>query len=58
MALNTCKMWSNGIKIAFFHKITKNCAAAGSFTPRPPLVIRLSYTISLNTSLNLDVFTF
>ena len=36
MALNTYKMSSNGIKIAFFfQKITKNPAAAGAFAPRP-----------------------
>ena len=34
MALNTCEMWFNGIKIAFF---SKNCPTAASFDPRPPL---------------------
>ena len=37
MALNTCEMWSNGIKIAvFFQKITKNRPTAGGFASRPP----------------------
>ena len=65
MALNTCEIWSNGIKIAFFSKkITKNRPTAGSFAPRPakppaaggpcpqpPSVIHLSYTSLLNTFL-------
>ena len=41
MVLNTCKMWSNGIKIVFFQKITKNCPAVESFAPRPPSLRRL-----------------
>ena len=36
MALNMCKMWSNGVKTAFFHKIMKNCPAAGGGATRPP----------------------
>ena len=37
MALNTCEMWFNGIKIAFFSKkLQKNRPAAGGFAPRPP----------------------
>ena len=37
MVLNTCELWSNGIKIAsfFLQKITKNCTAAGSLAPTP-----------------------
>ena len=36
MALNTCKMWFNDIKIAFsFQKITKNYAAAWGGAPDP-----------------------
>ena len=42
MALNTCEMWSTGIKIVFFPKTYKNRPAAGGFAPRPPSVIRLS----------------
>ena len=33
MALNTCDLLSNGIKIAFFQKITKNRPAAVGFAP-------------------------
>ena len=29
MALNMCEMWSNGIEIAFFQKLTKSLLAAG-----------------------------
>ena len=51
MALNTCEMWFNGIKIAsFFQKITKNRPAAGGFAPRPPAVIRLSNNSFAHTS--------
>ena len=37
MALNTCEMWSNGIKIAFFPKNYKKLTAAGGFTPQAPI---------------------
>ena len=45
MALNTCEMCSNGIKIAFFQKITKNRPAAGAF-PQPAVcdTYELQYT--------------
>ena len=36
MALKMCKMWSNGIIIAFFQKITKNRPAAGGSPPADP----------------------
>ena len=37
MAVNTCEIWSNGIKIAFFFQnITKNRPTAGGLAPRPP----------------------
>ena len=53
MAVNTCEMWSNRIKIAFFQKLTKIAQRlgssppdphnhAGGSAPRPPSVIRLS----------------
>ena len=59
MALNTCKMWFNGIKIAVFSKkLTKNRPTAGGFAPRPPAVIRLRYTSFLNTSPSLDIWLF
>ena len=57
MVLNTCKLWSNGIKIASFsQKITKNRPTAASFAPRPPhslfrppSMIRLRHTSLLIT---------
>ena len=59
MALNSCKMWSNGVKTAFFSKMTKNCPAAGGFAPRPPqwICFELQYTFLLNTAPNLDIPT-
>ena len=50
MAVNTCKMRSNKIKIAFFSKNLKNRPAAGGFAPRPPSVVRLS-TLAYSTRL-------
>ena len=58
MAMNTREMWSNGIEIAFFHKVTKNRPAAWGFAPRPPFMMRLSYATLLNTSTKLIVCTF
>ena len=59
MTLNTCEMWFNGIKIAFFNqKITKNRPAAEGFAPRPPSVKPLSDTSFLNTFPKLDIYTF
>ena len=59
MVLNTCEMWSNGIKIAFFfQKIPKNCRATGGFISRSPSVIRLSKLVCLHKSPNLDIFIF
>ena len=47
MALNTCVLWFNDIKIAIFSKkITKNHEAAGGEAPR----FDLSYTSLLETS--------
>ena len=57
MVLNTCEMWSNGIKIAFFFKkITKNRPATGGYVPRSPYVIRLNKLGYLHKSPNLDIF--
>ena len=41
MAVNSCEMWSNGIKIVFFPKTYKNrpdlhTKIAQGFAPRPP----------------------
>ena len=72
MALNTCKMWFNGTKIAFFfQKVTKNRPTAGGFAPKPPKppaaggpaprspsAIPLSYTSFLNTFPKLDICAF
>ena len=74
MALNKCKMWFNGIKIAFFsQKFTKNRPAAGGpllpldrlhsqtrLRPQTPSGIRLNYSTLLysNTSPNLDIVAF
>ena len=46
------------LKQLFFQKITKNRPAAGGFAPRPPSVIRLSYTDFFNTSPKLDISLF
>ena len=46
------------VKKFFFQKITKNRSAAGGSVPRPPAVIRLSYTTLLNRYPNLDIFAF
>ena len=36
MALNTCEMWSNWIKIAFyFKKLQKNRQGSGGLNPKP-----------------------
>ena len=63
MALNTCKMWSNGVKTAFFQKVTKNCPDPHCLRrlgapPPDPLndTFELQYTFLLNTSLNLDIY--
>ena len=71
MALNTCEMWSNGIKIAFFSKNYKKLPngwglrpqtpkASGGWgsAPKTPSVIHLSYTGFLNTSPKLDICIF
>ena len=56
MVLNSCEMWSNGIKIAFFKKIPKNRPATGGFVPRSPSVIRLNKLVYLHKSPYLDIF--
>ena len=70
MAVNTCEMWSNGIKIAFFSKTYKNRPAAGSLPQTPiatggwelhpqiPVCDTFKYTNFLNTSPKLDIFAF
>ena len=71
MALNTCEMWFNGIKIAFFPKIYKKSPngwalfplapeASGGWRPAPRSLVcdTLSYTTFLNTFSKLDICTF
>ena len=51
-------MWSNGIKTAFFQKITKNRPAAGLSpqTPKPPRMgAQPPDPLKFNTSPNLDI---
>ena len=59
MALSTCKLWSNGIKIAsFFHKkLHSGWGLSLQTIPTPPPVMGLSYTSLLNTSPNLHFCT-
>ena len=57
VVLNTCEMWSNGIKIAFFSKkFQKIAQRLGVFVPRSPSVIRLNKLIYLHKSPILDIF--
>ena len=62
MTLNTCELWLNVIKIAFFPKTNKKSPngwggvlrppkslVAGGPAPNLPSVIHLSYTSFLNT---------
>ena len=59
MVLNTCEMWSNGIKIAFFpKKNAKKLPSSWGFGPKPPSVIPLSKLVCLHTSPNLHIFIF
>ena len=62
MALNTCEMWSNGIKIAFFSKklqlFSKKSPNGWEPRPQPSFVTLLSYTNFLNTFPKLDIYIF
>ena len=71
MAVNTCKMWSNRIKKAFFSKNVQKLSsgwglrlqtpiAAGGWGLRPqiPVCDTFEYTNLLNTSPKLDVCSF
>ena len=71
MAVNTCEMWSNGIKIAFFSKNLQKPPTAGGFAPRPhshrqlgatppqtPVCDTFEYTNFLNKSPKLDISFF
>ena len=73
MALNTCEMWSNGVKTAFVSKkLQKIAQRLGASPPDPNSLRRLGlrphtpvndpfevqYTSLLNTSANLGIFRF
>ena len=58
MVLNTCEMWSDGIKIAFFPQKCKKIAKQLGFGPKPPSVICLSKLVCLHTSPKLHIFIF
>ena len=45
-------------KLLFFSKHCKKSPSGLGLRPRPPCVLRLRYTSSLNTSPNLDICTF
>ena len=58
MALNSSKMWSNGIYLAFFfQKLTKIAQGWGLY-PQTPVCDVFEYTSLLNTSSKLDIYTF
>ena len=46
------------LKAHFFPKIFKNRLVAGGSVPRPPSLMRLSYTSLHNASTKLDISTF
>ena len=71
MALNSCEMWSNGIKIAFFSKNLQKSPSGWGLCPQTPIAIggwglcpqtpvsdTFEYTSLLNTSSKLDFYTF
>ena len=71
IALNTCEMWSNGIKIAFFPKnLQKSPSGWGLYPqtpiatggwglgPQTPVCDTFKYTSLLNTSPKLDICIF
>ena len=60
MAVNTCEMRSNGIKIAFFSKSLQKSLPSGGWElhPQTPVCDTFEYTSLLNTSPKLDVCTF
>ena len=71
MAVNTCEMWSNGIKIAFFSKNlqkspsgwvlrpqTPIVTGGGELCPHTPICDTFEYTSLLNTFPKLGICTF
>ena len=71
MALNTCEMWSNGIKKAFFSKnlqkspsgwrlcpLTPIATGNWELRPQTPVCGTFEYISLLNTSPKLDIYNF
>ena len=58
MALNSCEMWSNVIKIAFFSKNLQKSPSGWGLCPQTPVSDTFEYTSLLNTSSKLDFYTF
>ena len=62
MALNTCKMWSNGIKIVFFSKNLQKSPSGWGLRPQTPIATggcdTFEYTRLLNTAPKLHICTF
>ena len=71
MAVNTCEMWSNGIKIAFFPKNLQKLPSGWGLFPQTPIATggwglrthtpvcgMFEYTSILNTFSKLDICIF
>ena len=71
MAVNTCEMWPNGIKIAFFSKNEQKSPSGWGLRPQTPITVggwglrpqtpvcdTFEYTSLLNTSPKLDICSF
>ena len=58
MALNTCEMWSIGIKIAFFQKNLQKSPSGWGLRPQTPVCDTFEYNSLLNTFPKLDICTF
>ena len=57
MALNTCKMWSNGVRTAFFSKNYEKSRSGWGLRPQTPSMIRLNYKTLLYW-IRLPIYTF
>ena len=58
MAVNTFKMWSNGIKIAIFSKNLQKSHSGWGLRPQTPVYDTFEYTSLLNTSPKVDICNF
>ena len=71
MAVNSCEMWSNGIKIAFFFQNLQKLPSSWGLCPQTPIATggwrlrpktpvcdTFEYTSFLNTSAKLDIIAF